>query len=97
MIDLMGTYHNEIPDDRIVFPDGFITIISMDDEYNNPNIEQICICAEYDKPMTLVDITNNYPNVKMLIYEDCLRGDIYKYGNHKDGIWERVGITKGYI
>ena len=99
MIDFID--HKEIPDDEIVFYDGFLYIISSFDngEETKCEIEFIILCPEYDDPLSLVDIQNKYPNVSKVIFEDWLKGSIYNYGNHrKDKIklWEKVGTTVGF-
>ena len=99
------------PDDEEFFADGFLYIISRDKEpYDDENgyhdaeysIDVKCLNAEYDEPLSLADISDRYPNVCKVIFDDCLRGAVYNYGNHKhekDGTaekWEKVGQTLGY-
>ncbi len=87
-----------IPDESVVFFDGFLSIICLKDknDFEERTIDYISLNAEYDEPMSLADIAKYYPNVKMVIYEDFLRGAVYKCGNHKDGEWEQVGTTMGF-
>lgn len=99
MIDFID--HKEIPDDEIVFYDGFLYIISSFDngEETKCEIDFIVLCPEYDDSISLVDIQNKYPNVRKVIFEDWLKGSIYNYGNHrkdKNKLWERVGTTVGF-
>lgn len=94
------------PDDKVVFYDGYLYIISRDQEayidkcrYHEPkySIDVKCIVAEYDKPWTLADIAEKYPNVHKVIFDDMMKGFVYNYGNHNDEeLWELVGTTMGY-
>ena len=86
------------PDSEEVFYDGFLYIISRKgQEYG---IDVKCLSPEYDKPLTLEDIAEQYPNVNKVIYEGVLRGYVYNYGNHghepNAELWERTGTTRGY-
>ena len=103
MIDYIE--HENIDDDKVVFYDGFLYIISeisLEAFYGESSysIDVICLCPEYDAPMSLVDIKEKYPNVHKVIYEDWREGYVFNYGNHRDEnknrIWERVGTTNGY-
>lgn len=100
-----------MPDDEVIFYDGFLYIISQDAgvyidgcEFQPAEYSVKCVMlnAEYDAPWSLADIAKRYPNVCKLIYADALRGAIYSYGNHahdKSGnieMWEKVGETVGY-
>jgi hypothetical protein len=107
MLDMR--YCSKKPDDEEVFYDGFLYIIRrtkegyltedgyVDDEYG---IEVKCICPEYDHPITLADISQEYPDVIKVIFEDALKGYVYSYGNHRNEknaeMWELVGTTHGY-
>jgi len=91
------------PDEEEIFYDGFLYIISRSDKtHENFTVDAICLCAEYDEPLSLADISEKYPNVCKVIFEDALRGAVYNYGNHateKNGTaekWEKVGETLGY-
>lgn len=101
MIDYIE--HNNKDDDKVIFYDGFLYIIST--FFHKPTkpeykIDVICLCPEYDDPMSLVDIQRKYPNVHKVIYEDWRNGYVFNYGNHRDEnnnrIWERVGTTYGF-
>ena len=97
-------------DDEYVFYDGILTIIRRDRllPFSNPMLldtVEVIIDAEYDDPLSLQDIVDKWPDVMMLIHEDALRGEIFRYGNHKgqkmangkEGeLWEKVGETRGY-
>ena len=98
MLDM--TNGNKKPDDEVVFDDGFLYIISLEEEGYSITVK--CLCAEYDEPMTLADIAKEYPNVHKVIFDDCLRGCVYNHGNHcskydpNAEMWELVGHTLGY-
>lgn len=52
--------------------------------------------GQFDDPITLKDIAEKYPSVKLVISELALEGKVYRYGNHDKGKWEIVGTTEGY-
>lgn len=87
-----------------VFYDGMFTIISEDgfDETiaeRKGHADFITLCPEYDEPLTLEQIQLNYPDVMMVIYEEPLRGYVFRFGNHRvDGkkVWEKAGKTNGF-
>lgn len=90
-----------------IFYDGLLIIISeSDDDYNTDTILERTgrvdfktLCGEYDDPISLEQIQLDYPDVKMVIYEEWLKGYVYRYGNHKvDGkkVWEKTGETYGF-
>lgn len=90
-----------IPDNEVIFYDGFLYIISISGEdRENVECDRICLCAEYDEPITLSDIAERYPNVHKVIFDDALRGYVYNYKNHRiednNEAWEQVGTTLGY-
>ena len=95
------------PDDDVVFCDGFLYIILRNKELlpNEKGEIQMnticrCLCAEYDKPLTLADIAKEYPDVTKVIYDDVLKGWVFNYGNHANEPnaeeWELIGTTHGY-
>ncbi len=97
MRDLVdGRHENET-----MFIDGIITIIWKDlynpliDDYDY-KIERYMLYPEYTHPISLSDILNGYPSVTMVIHETANEGAIYRYDNHYDGEWEKVGTTVGY-
>lgn len=100
MIDYIE--HDNKDDDEVIFYDGFLYIISSfrKGEIQKYEIDVVCLCPEYDDPMSLVDIKEKYPNVHKVIYEDWRNGYVFNYGNHRDEnknrIWERVGTTYGF-
>ena len=99
MLDITSGYKKD--DDKVVFYDCMLTIIEQLNKITSDNPEsefkatEIVLCAEYDEPMSLKDITAKFPKVWMLISETALKGEIYRYNNHGDG-WELVGQTVGY-
>ena len=93
---MINAYTGEnIPDENVIFSDGILTIIQMDD-FHVGAIEKKFIHGEYGDCPTLKDITEQYPNVEWLIFEMGLSGEVYHLGNHKEGEWELVGKTMGY-
>ena len=77
--------------------DGFVTILLKPKSFiGKGNYIKLCIQPEYDEPITLKDIAEKYPDVYMVIFEGLLNGEIYNYGNHKEGLWEKIGRTDGY-
>lgn len=88
----------QVDPDNIRFYDGFIYIISCPDMNKNRwTIDHKIKIAEYDVSggWSLSDIQKMYPYVKIVIFEDALEGNVYKYGNHGE-YWEEVGKTEGY-
>lgn len=87
-----------------IFYDGMFIIISEDDfdlttAKRSGRVDFITLCVEYVEPLTLEQIQLDYPDVMMVIYEDWLKGYVYRYGNHKvDGkkVWEKVGEILGF-
>ena len=81
-----------IPDDQVIFYDGFLYIIShtipqdrsfeVKDITNNYTIDVRLINPEYDNPLSLEDIVREYPNVRKVIYEEFMCGYVYNYKNH---------------
>jgi hypothetical protein len=103
------TNGNVKADEDVVFYDGFLYIISqLDEPYSDSegcheakyDIDVICLCPEYDDPLSLKDIAEKYPRVEKVLFEDCLRGILFNYGNHRYSknaeMWEKVGDTLGY-
>ena len=82
-----------------IFFDGILEIICSDpDDLTGEVItgKRTLICGEYDDPVSLKDIAEDYPNVRKVIFSDALSGCVYSYGNHEKGVWELVGTTRGY-
>lgn len=75
----------------VVFRDGILTIISK----SCSAVDEIILNAEFDKPLSLADIRNKYPEVETVMFETALDGQVYEYGNHGAG-WEKVGKLTGY-
>lgn len=107
MLDMVNG--GKTPDNEVIFYDGFLYIISCEKEpeifggeYHDAeySVDVKCLDGVYEEPITLADITERYPNVSKVIYDDALKGYVYNYGNHrfeKDSeMWELVGTTLGY-
>ena len=81
-----------IPDNDVIFNDGFLYIISLNIPLGKPfaikdlssfyTVGVIVLNPEYDNPLTLKDIEKQYPNVRKVIYEEAMSGYVYNYGNH---------------
>jgi hypothetical protein len=92
--------------ENATFYDGFLYIIYAKEQTDETKMgcemgcEKICIIPElvdFDDPAwTLKSIAEKYPSVSIVIYESWLNGDVYRYGNHKAGEWERVGEMIGF-
>ena len=76
------------------FCDGVLLIVSH--KGDETSATEIYLNAEYDEPYTLEDIARKFPDVSLVIFETALNGYVYRYGNHKKGKWELVGMTQGY-
>lgn len=102
MIDYIG--HKNVNDDMVIFYDGFLYIISLISgvipDKDKWKLDVICLCPEYDDPISLKDIQEKYPDVHKVLHEDWREGYVYNYGNHRDEndnrIWERSGRTVGF-
>jgi len=89
----------DIPDDQVCMYDGFVHILGHDK--NGPTYVRRIICGEYDEPVSLADIEKKFPDAEMVIFEDALHGEIYRYEPYttKDGEkikWQKHGKTRGY-
>lgn len=92
----------ERPDDEVLFYDGYLYIILRhcveekgDVNYYTTLVEK-CISPEYDEPISLVDIAIKYPEVKMVIHESWLSGEVYRYDNYGEKEWIQTGQTRGF-
>lgn len=105
---MLNFYTGErVPDDKVYIYDGFLYIISehccIEDgrEVRYPDVAEICLCPEYDEPISLADIKERYPDVHIVIHDDVTDGEVFKYGNHglepDAEMWELYGETKGYV
>ena len=83
------------PDD-VIFCDGILKILYRRFSDNKLLVEEIILCAEFDEPVTLGEIQENYQEVTMVIFEEPLKGDIYKFNNYRQREWTKVGSTIGY-
>ena len=87
-----------------VFNDGILTIVTkgyMEDLSSALNIKRgsvytIYLDPESHREISLRDIVERYPNVKIVIYDEPLVGKVYRYGNRNTDEWEVVGNTVGY-
>lgn len=87
--------NEEIPDEEVIFMDGFLYIICRNDE--GYSIGVTIIDPQYDETfLTLKDIADRYPYVKKVIHDSYLEGEIYSYGNYKKGEWVQYGTTRGF-
>ena len=101
MRDLIN--NKTIPDDEVVFYDGFLYIISRTNEYcerytvvGEYKVDVLILDPQFDNPISLSDIKRELPSVTKVIHEDYLKGEIYNYGNHKGETWEMTGTTMGF-
>ena len=83
------------PDEEVVFISGFLYIICRD-EKGNYDLGVITIDPEYDEALSLKDIAERYPNVKKVLHDDYLDGEIFSYGNYNKGEWVQYGTTRGF-
>jgi hypothetical protein len=86
-----------VPDEDVLFYDEIIYIIC--DEVEGFSCHQLVLCPQYDGPTSLLDIAEKYPNVRKVIAESYLKGQIFNYNNHpkEDEKWELVGETIGFV
>ena len=79
-----------IPDDEVLFGDGILWIVCKD------GVAKIVIDPQYDNTISLEDIALRYPNVEIVIHEEALSGEVYRYDNYCDKEWWQTGQTRGY-
>lgn len=82
---------------EVVMQDGFVYILMRETEDFVCSAACLCICPEYDEPVSLADVEHKYPDVFMVIFENALHGEVYRFGNYKDFRWYKCGITCGYV
>lgn len=87
--------NKDIPDDKVHFLSGYLYIICRDDK-GNYDLGVISIDPEYDEALSLKDIAERYPNVKKVLHDDFLDGEIFSYGNYNKGEWVLYGTTRGF-
>ena len=94
----MTSYYGgkEIPDDEVLFYDGILYIICHDLDNGALSIGKIYIHPEYDKPISLAEIALRYSEVELVIHEDALSGEMYRYNNYGKNEWVQTGQTRGY-
>lgn len=99
-----------IPDEEVVFYDGILYLIMEPDlkcsmvngryktvlEYRMGEVDEIFLDAQYDNPLSLKDIKELFPDVKLVYFEEALNSWLYQYGNHNPDEWELVGEGIGY-
>ena len=89
--------NKELPDDKAYFLSGMLYIICRDDK-GKYDLGVIYIDPQYapDTVLSLKDIAERYPDVKLLIHDDYLDGEIFSYGNYNKGEWVLYGTTRGF-
>lgn len=83
-------------------PDCHVDMVTFDDDITlainteKGTCEKIYLFPDLPdaKEITLDDLRKQY-GADLVIHEDPLHGEIYKYGNHGD-FWEQIGTTEGY-
>lgn len=105
MIDRTKFPSQIISDDNYVFQDGTLYIISIPkdehkkDTTSKPSID-ILYLTEFDNPISLADIPKKYPDVRKMMFESYMSGEIFTYKNHSAQNahdWELTGTTIGYV
>lgn len=76
-----------------IFIDGILLIICG--YMNSLTIKEIILDGQYDEPLSLIEIERDHPEVRMVIFETPLLGQIFKY-RPKDKRWELAGKTNGF-
>lgn len=88
--------YEEIPDDGVLFDDGILYIICHDLDNGALSIGKQTLDPKYDEPISLEEIALRYPEVELVIHEDFLSGEMYRYNNYGDNEWWEVGRTRGF-
>lgn len=88
-------------DKKVIFYDGILEILCEKGEMTDNttpeySLHKFYIDGQYSEPISLYDIAINYPDVKRVIFDSALDGQIFNYRNHTEYDWELVGRTKGY-
>ena len=86
----------EIPDDEVLFDDGILYIICHDLDNGALSIGKQTLDSQYDEPISLEEIALRYPEVELVIHEDFLSGEMYRYNNYGDNEWWQTGQTRGF-
>lgn len=94
MVKFLGDREDKA-DGEVVFFDGYLYIISRTDDVKY-SIEVKMVFPENGDHISLAEILMRYPDVTMVIHDDWLGGEIFRYGNHEKGVWEQVGTTVGF-
>lgn len=79
--------------EKVEFANCILTIL-MDEIFLGMECNRVYLVEK--EVTTLKDISDDYPDVKLVIVEGPYSGKIYKYGNHKANEWEEVGTMEGY-
>lgn len=85
-----------IPDDEVLFGDGILYIICHDLDNGALSIGKQTLDPQYDEPISLEEIALRYPEVELVIHEDFLSGEMYRYNNYGDNEWVQTGQTRGF-
>ena len=86
----------EIPDDEVLFDDGILYIICHDLDNGELSIGKQTLDPQHDEPISLTEIALRYPEVELVIHEDFLSGEMYRYNNYGDNEWWQTGQTRGF-
>ena len=84
----------ERPDDEVLFDDGILYIICHDLDNGALSIGKQTLDSQYDEPISLEEIALRYPEVELVIHEDFLSGEMYRYNNYGDNEWVQTGQTR---
>lgn len=84
-------------------PDCHIDMVTFDDDYiyaintKKGTCKTIILTPPYDdRSFSLDDLREKY-GADLVIHEDPLHGDIYRYGNQPQlECWQQIGTTEGY-
>ena len=86
----------ERPDDEDLFDNGILYIICHDLDNGALSIGKQTLDPQYDKPISLEEIALRYPEVELVIHEDFLSGEMYRYNNYGENEWVQTGQTRGF-
>ena len=86
----------ERPDDEDLFDNGILYIICHDLDNGALSIGKQTLDPQYDKPISLEEIALRYPEVELVIHEDFLSGEMYRYNNYGENEWVQTGQIRGF-
>ena len=94
----MTSYYGgkDIPNDEVLFDDGILYIICHDLDNGELSIGKQTLDPQYDEPISLAEIALRYPEVELVIHEDFLSGELYRYNNYGKNEWVQTGQTRGF-